>query len=876
MPILSRITGTIRSLIQKNTLDREFDAELESYVQLLADEMVRRGLSPEEALRKARIEVGASEYVKQRVREERLGAGLDTFLFDLRFALRSIRKSPGFTTIVVLILAIGIGSNTALFSTVNAVLLRNLPYAKPDRLVVGFKTIEGQIRGPVSRPDYYDFHDRNVSFEHFAMMGNFSSERVLLGGERPKLVNQGFASWNLFQTLGIHPVAGRGFVLEDEQIGESDSVLISHGFWQSQFGGSANAIGAPLRISDTAYTVVGVLPQGFRFLYDIDVWSLVDRQGPIDIQRDSHSMLVVGRLKPGVSIERAQGDVDVIAAALREEYPDTNDSKGLWLGDLHGAMVRNVSTNLVLLMATTVLVLLIACANVAGLLLARGQRRLPEMAMRASLGAPRSRLIRQLLIESLVTTVIAGAAGIGVAHLFQSLLLRLLSLGATGIDTPRFDGSAIAFATTISVVTALLVAIVPALRSTSAGPSRQLAAGTRVSEGLRGVRLRSGLVIGQVAISILLLIGSALLIRSLGQLLTVDLGFDSGNLLTARVQIQADDHTTAEERSLLFASLLERVRAMPGVESASAISRLPILNRGQDWPLWRTDQPRPAPTDTRFAMARWVAPEYFATIGIPLIRGRSISSEDRPDTARVVVLSESVARSLFGEEEAIGRQVGIGWEKEPWQVVGIVSDARINNITMEPYGAMYMSSAQAGATQLALAVRTSAEPMSLASPIRTLLHELDPNAVISGETTMDSILDSRLSGFRAVIVSLGLFSVIALTLTAIGLYGLLAYHISQRFREIGIRMALGAAPARLVRGYVGRGFVLIAGGLLLGLVCALPCSRLMADLLFEVEPFDPASYFGAFVFLAFIGFLACLLPSLRAIRVNPANLLRVD
>ena len=876
MPVLARIRSTFRSLFRKADLDAVLDAELASYLEMVAEEKIRQGLDPAEARRQARIELGGTEQVKGAVREQRVGSALDTLLFDLRFAWRGIRRNPGFALIVVLILAIGIGATTALFSTANAVLLRSVPFANPDELVVGLKTEEEQLAGPVSRPDYFDFRDRNRSFAQLASMGNFSFQELVVTGGRPELLKVGFATWNLFPALGVTPALGRFFSPNDEAVGGARVLVISHRLWLAKFGGAPDVVGRTIDFDGAAFEIVGVLPRGFRFLFDIDVWGLIDRQGPIDPQRDSHSLIMVGRLRPGVSREQAQTDVDGIAKALRDEFPATNDKKGVWLGDLHDYMVRNVSAGVIMLMATTALVLLIACGNVAGLLLARGQRRVPEMATRLALGAPRSRLVRQLVTESLALTLLAGTAGIGVAWMLQRVLLRLLPVGELGLDPPRIDATALVFALLVSVASGVLVAIVPAIRAASVSPTRHMVAGRRMSEGVRSTRLRSGLVVVQVAMSVLLLIGSGLLVRSLVRLATVDLGFDAENLLTTRVQVRQGDHPSAEECSQLFASLLEKIKAMPGVTSATAISKLPILNPWQDWPVWPAGQSRPLPSETRFAMARWVAPDYFRTMGIPLIRGRDISAADRPGSPRVVMLSESVGRDLFPGRDPIGQSVKIGWDEGPWQVIAVVGEARLNRIYDQPNGAMYMPAAQIGPTSLALAVKTRGDPMALVAPIREALRGLDPNAMLSQESTMSSVIDAQLSAFRVVMLSLGVFSAIALALTAVGLYGVLSFHVAQRAHEIGIRMALGAAPAALVRGFVARGFVLVGAGMVLGLLAGVPATRLLAGLLYEIGPWDPLSLAGALAFLAVVGLLACLLPAVRATRVDPASTLRAE
>jgi len=876
MAILKRVKSILQSLFRKEELDRDLDDELQSYLDLVTKEKMGKGMSPGEARRQARVELGGVEQVKESVREVRLGAGLETVFQDVRYGLRSLRKNAGFTLVAVLILAIGIGANTALFSTINTVLLRHIPFAEPERLVAGRKTRDGQMSGPVSRVDFFDYRELSRSFEDLAALGDFTTEQTITGGEEPELVQTGYVTWNLFPTLGVNPVAGRGFLPEEETQGGAASIIISYGLWQSRLGGSAEALGSTLNLDGSPYTVVGVMPRGFRFLFDVDLWRLVDRDGPFDPTRDSHSGLVVGRLKAGVSLEQAQSDIDSISRGLEQQYPDTNRGKGLLLADLQGYMVSNVRSSLLLLLATTVLLLAIACGNVAGLLLARGQRRVPEMAMRAALGAPRGRLIRQLLTESVILTVVAGIAGVALAVSFQELLLRLLPIGRVGIDRPAIDEGALLFALAVSVATGLVVGVVPALRGTALSPSRHLKAGTRTSEAAQSARLRAGLVVLQVAVSIVLLIGSGLLGRSLARLATVDLGFDPENVLTGRVRIQEGDYPTPVERSQFFTSLVEEIEALPGVVSATVASKMPILNPWQDWPVWHAEEPRPSSQDSTFAMARWVAPKYFETMRIPLLEGRDILETDVPDGPQVVVLSEMLVRVLFPDQDPLGRMVKIGWSDVPYEVVGVVGDARLNTLAGGLARAMYMSSAQAGFTAMQIAVRSSGDPNLLTAPIHRILRAKDPNIVFAAPATMASIIGSGLSDFRIVMMSVGLFSGIALALTAIGLYGVLAYHVSQRTNEIGIRLAVGASQATLLGMILRRGLALVGVGLALGVGAAFPVTLLIRQLLFETEPLDPATYVGSVFFLALVAGAASLLPAWRASRLNLVDVLRSE
>jgi putative ABC transport system permease protein len=474
----------------------------------------------------------------------------------------------------------------------------------------------------------------------------------------------------------------------------------------------------------------------------------------------------------------------------------------------------------------------------------------------------------------MILTMLAGVAGIAVAYLFQGLLLRLLPMGNTGIDPPTIDGAALTFALAISALTGLVVGVVPALRGTRVDPSQQLGGGARSSTGLYGTRLRSGLVVFQVAVSIVLLIGSGLLIRSLVHLTTVDLGFDPDNLLTGTIRIQSADYETPGERNQFFTSLLEEIEAQPGVVSATLINKLPILSAWQDWPVWPASQPRPSATDSFMAMARWVPPGYFETMKIPFLEGRDILDKDVPGSPQVVVLSEAVVRNLFFGQNPIGQMVKIGWSDEPYQVVGVVADARLNRLRNELDPALYMAAAQTGFTRLQVAVRTSGDPSLLLRPIQALLRDKDPNVVFANPAPMSSVINDALGDYRIVILSLGIFSTVALVLTAIGLYGVLAYHVSQRTNEIGIRLAMGASNTTLLGMILKRGLVLVGVGLLAGVMGASWASRLIQQLLYETPTFDPTTYAGAVSFLGLVALVACFLPAWRATRISPVDMLR--
>jgi len=875
MPLLPRIKSTLSVLFRKEELERDLDEELRSYLELLTDEKLREGMSPEQARRAAEAELGRIGRVKENVRERRVGMMIDTFLQDIRYALRTMRKNVGSTLVGILILATGIGASTALFTTIHTVLLSPIPFDEPESLVVGRKTRDGNIAGPVSRVDYLDYRELNQSFQDLAAITWSTQDRTMTGGDEAQLLRATYVTWNLFKTLRVDPIVGRSFLPEEESQGVGNVVVIDYGLWQSAFGGEPDAVGRTIHLDGAAYVIVGVMPRDFRFLFDVDVWHLMDRDVGIDDRRDSHSLLVVGRMKPGIGIEQASADGNAIAAGLARQYPETNEGKGLALTDLQEFMVQGVSLNLRLLMVTTVLVLLIACANVAGLLLAKGERRLPELAMRAALGASRSRLLRQLLTESVVLTFTAGFVGIGVAILLQSGLLRLLPIGSLGMDRPVVNTAALVFALLLSIVSGLMVGVVPALRGTASGPGRQLGSARLVSHKIGSRRLQSSYVVMQVAISIALLVGAGLLIRSLERLSSVDLGFSPRGLLTGRISIQDDAYPTATERSQFFASLLEEVKAQPSVSSAAFISKVPLRGLGTDWPVWPAEQPTPTSQESFLAMARWVSPGYFETIGIPLVRGREVASSDDENGTPVIVLSERTAETLFGESDPVGREVRIGFGPidQPIRVIGVARDARINGLRRAPDAAMYMSASQFGATSLDMVVRTSGDPNRLIGPVTSLVKQKSANVLFAEPLSMTSIVDQWQSGFRVVVVALSLFSALAVGLTVVGLYGVLAYHVSQRTNEMGIRLAIGASSRNLVGLVLKQGWMMVGPGVLLGFAGAYFVTLLIRPLLFVVAPLDTRTYVGAVALIAVVTTLAAFLPARKAARVNVVDVL---
>ncbi len=805
--------------------------------------------------------------------------GWSDILRDTRYSIRVLGKNPLFTGIAILTLALGIGANTAMFSIIDTVLLRPLPYKDSDRLVVGRKSFDGGITpgGPVSGYDWYDYREQSRSFESLAMMMWGPFRTTVTGGEEPERADLLYVSWDLFPMLQVSPIVGRQFREEEAVVGGPPVIMLSYGYWQRRYGGDSGVIGKTLTAASAPCTIIGVMPADFRFLADTDLWSLTYRDGRGADARRWHNLIVAGKLKPGVTITQAQQEMDMLSASLAEQYPDSNKGKSLLLTGLHDYMVEDSRTNLIILMATVVLVLLIACGNVAGLLLARGQSRLPEIAVRAAIGASRSRLIRQLLVESLILAAAAGFVGIMFATFLMRLILRLLPTGQSGILEPSLDPRVLLFTLLVSLTTGLVFGVLPALRSTAVDLSSQLRSGVRTTEDKGGSRLRAAMVAFQVAMSIFLLIGSGLLIRSLARQTQSDLGFRPEHLMVTEIQLPANTYPEPAMRRAFFHTLLESVRSLPFVESATLVNQLPIRDPGNDIYAWPIGQAPTSAQDTRSAFDRIVVPGYFKTMGIPLKMGRDLNGTDTAESPRVVVISSSMAEDLFPGADPVSRTIVIDMgERIEHRVIGVVEDVRMTSVRSDPYRTMYTSYLQRSGGRMRLAVRTSGEPLRVVPSIRQTLQRLDRNIPLAEPASMAEIVDRSISGFRIVTVSLGLFSAIALLLTAIGLYGVLAFWVGRRRFEFGIRMALGATAGNTIGMIMKRGFLLVGLGLLPGIGAAAFGSRIIRELLFEVEPLDLTSFLGATLFLVAVVALACLLPALRALRIDPAGALRAE
>ncbi len=803
---------------------------------------------------------------------------IQNLLNDINYALRVMKKRPWFTLTIIVTLAVGIGANTAMFSTLNAVMFRELPYHEPDRIVMGRSTFSGNIGPNVSGYDLYDYREQNRSFSSVAAITSMTTRHTILGEAEPDRVEGCYVTWDIFQTLGVDPVIGRHFTAEEGTAGGPTSVvMISYTYWQRRFGGAASAIGSSLLVDGNPHTIVGVMPADFWFLFDVEIWRPTWRDGPWAGGRQWHNFQVVARLVPGIEIEQAQADIDVICEQLAREYPDINENKGLLLTPVNDYFTEGWRTRIFLLMAALALVLLIACGNVAGLLLARGTTRLNEMAVRASLGATRGRLISQLLIESILSALAAGIAGILLALSLQGMMLRLMPLHDLGITGLSMDLRVLAFAFVLTLLTGLIFGIIPAWRGTPLNLGDHLKSGVRSTEAGGTTRLRNSLVAVQVALSVLLLVGAGLLIRSYARLSVVNPGFNAESLLTAELQLPVDTYADPARRYQVFNRIIEETEALPGVRAAGLISRLPLRDGGGDIYLWDADQPPVDPSEWQTAYARLVLPGYFEAMQIPVRSGRDIETADLSSGNPVVVINERLAETIFPEQNPIGKRLALGSaEGVNFEIIGVVGNTRISHLSSTPYRSMYFPYSLNPDTNMKIAVRATGNAAALVGPMREMLARIDRNIPLAEPRLMETIIAESLGTIRIITALLAVFAIVALFLTAIGLYGVLAYYVNSRRHEIGVRMALGADAARVITMIVKRGMVLVGIGLIVGIVGAIGTNRLLADLLYEVGIGDTATFAGVSVFLAVIALAACLLPSWRASKVDPVRALQVE
>jgi putative ABC transport system permease protein len=806
------------------------------------------------------------------------------FFQDLRYALRMVRKTPAFTAVVVLTLALGIGANTAIFSVVDTVLLRPLPYKESDRLVVVWEKPPKGTRNSVSAANFLDWRDQNKVFEQLVAVGvgNFN----LSGRDQPEQISGMRVSAGFFEMLAVQPALGRSFVPEDDRPGAQRVVVLSHALWERRFGADRKLIGEALTMDGEKHVVIGVMPAEFRFVTSPEMWTPLALD-PAKAARDFHYLIPVARLKAGVSLEQARAQMEGIARNIERAYPKSNQGWSVTIEPMQEALVAPIRQGVLVLFAAVGFVLLIGCVNVANLLLAKGAARQREIAVRASLGAGRGRLIRQLLTESVVLAVIGGGLGLLLTIWLLRLLSAVLPFFALMATAPlSVDVRVLLFALALSLATGLLFGLVPAYRASKPDLHETLKEAGRSSTGGSGShRLRGALVVAEVGLSLVLLISAGLMMRSLISLQQVKPGFRPENVLTMRLILPQSRYPTGERVRMFYRQMLEKVEALPGVRAAGLSGSLPLQGWSFGMPFEIEGHPPMVPAERPAAHFQMVSHGYFRTLGISLLKGREFSERDSETSPRVALVNETFVRRFLPKEEALGKRVRVetlisGQQQlgppVAWEIVGVIRDVKVSTLRSDGEPEIYVPCMQSTWPGCVLSVRTATEPMSMAQAVRAAVQSVDKDQPVTAVRTMEQIVSESVSGPRIRAYLIGAFAGIALVLAGMGIYGVISYAVAQRTHELGIRMALGARRGDLLRMVVGQGMLLTLIGLAIGLAGAFALTRLLSGLLFGVTATDPATFAGVSAVLAAVALAACYIPARRAARVDPMVALRYE
>ena len=803
---------------------------------------------------------------------------MQTFWKDLRYGARMLLKNPGFTSIAVITLALGIGANASIFSVVNAVLLRPLPFKEPERLIMIRETKIPQFpEFSVSPGNFLDWKRRNTVFERLVAISSPSFN--LIGTGDPEQISGMRVTEGFFAMLGAKPELGRDFLSEEDQPGRNNVVVLSHGFWHRRFGGDPKIIDQTITLSGRIYTVIGVMPATFSFGgSETALWTPMGFTSDDAQNHGGHFLSAIGQLKPGATLEQARSEMSAIAGQLAQEYPDANAGWNVKLLPLQEFIVRSVETALLVLLGAVAFVLLIACANVANLLLARAAGREKEIAIRTALGAGRARIVRQLLTESALLALAGGVAGLLLAKWGTDLLLKLAPQNLPRMSNVSLDGRALAFTAAVTLLTGLIFGLVPALQASKPNLTETIkdAGGRGSTEGGRRQFIRGSLVVLEMASALLLLVGAGLLIKSFWRLQRVDPGFNPNNALTASVSLPSRKYPEENQQSAFFQQLLEKVRALPGVQAAGASNVVPL---GGDYVLGFVIEGRPPlpPGAGQSTNYYAVSADYFKAMGIPLLRGRVFTEQDTRNSTRVAVISDSMAKRVFPNEDPIGKRIHVTNGPTVFrEIVGIVGDVKHYGLDQDTTLQTYEPYTQQPFSFMTLVVRTAGDPTNLTSAIRNQVLSIDKEQPVSGVRTLEQRVSTSIAQQRFSMLLLGVFAAVAMVLAAVGIYGVLSYAAAQRTHEIGIRMALGARAGDVLKMVIGHGMKLALAGVALGSGAALAVTQLMKRLLFGVTAADPMTYIVIALSLTLVALFACWIPARRAAKVDPMVALRVE
>jgi predicted permease len=868
------------------SIERDVDEEMRFHLQMRIEDLMRQGKSLEDAESIATREYGDMSAARSELssidrRSARRGAWrewFESFGQDIRFGFRGLRARPGFAITVLLTLALGIGANAAIFSVVDAVLLRPLPFSKPDRLVHLWETFESKVdsRSEASYPDYLDWRTRNRVFTDLA---GYHGAGFLLGSHQATPVGGAKATANFFDVLGVRPIVGRAFLAGEDAIGAPRVALLSYGLWEREFGRDPNVAGKTVTLDGAPYTIIGVLPSDFRFtrVGGAEVWTPIDRNARFREQRGNHWLNTVGRLRDGQTIERARENMSAIMRDLAKEYPPSNSGRDASVIPLRDELIGSVKPVILVLYAAVAVVLLVACANVANLLLMRGADRQREIAVRVALGAGQRRLIRQLLTESLLLAVAGGALGLVLAQFGTRALVGVIPQGTLrtlpGLSGVGVDVRVALYAMAVSLVAGIGFGIAPALRSTNPAVNDALKHGSRGSSS--GGTLRDGLVAAEIALTVILVSGAALFGRSLIKLLAIEPGFQVEHLATTVILLPRAAYADSSSQTMFYARLAERARAIPGVQDVGFTTKLP-LDFGNSLGFEIGGRPPSPPGKNPSASYRSVTTGYFKTLGIPVVSGRSFSLQDDVKAPFVGVVNRALAQAYFENQNPVGQTLLLG--KTPLQIIGVVGDVPIGKIEDKIPPTLYLSFDQNPQQVMFLAMRTARDDAAVTSELRRVLRELAPDAGMNNVRTMEELLRESQSVFmrRFPLLLVGTFAATALVLAIIGIYGVVSYSVAQRSREMGIRLALGAQPRTLVALVIRHAIWMAAIGVTLGIAATIMLGAFADKLLYGVRSSDPLTYVSVAIVLAIVAVCATISPARRATRVDPALALRSD
>jgi putative ABC transport system permease protein len=885
--LLLQIWRRLTFYVRRDRFDRELEEEMRFHMEMKAQENAEAGMEPLEARYAAGRQFGNRTLLGEVSREMWGVRSIETLFQDLRYGVRMLLKNPGFALIAVFTLALGIGANTAIFSVINSVLLKPLPYREPDRI---FQVLRRYPSGPsttVSTTKFSFYRQHNQTFEWLAACDTFGVGINLLAGDEAHFVSGLRVSADFFPVLGINPLLGRTFTAAEGQPGGARVIVISNSLWQRLFNGDRQVVGRIVSLGGESHTVVGVMPPGFQTRHSAEIW--MPLRAVFDAANKSNDHMMLGRSKPGVTPEQAQADMDRVRTLMRKDYPDHVDENEMTaVVRYKDRLVGDTKQPLLLLLGAVGFVLLIACANVANLLLSRAAARSREMSVRAALGAGRFRLTRQLLTESLLLAGAGAALGLLLAHFGLKSLLTLVPDSLPRASEIRIDLPALLFTLGIAAAAGIVFGLAPALDAGRLNLANALREGSsRTSGAASTARLRNLLVVSEIALSIVLLIGAALLIRTFANLRNENLGFDPHNVLTLRVSLSGPHYLTTAETEKFFRQVFERLRQIPGVESAAYVTALPI-EFSPDLPFHIEGRRENA---SGSAIYKHVSPDFFRTMSVPLRQGRQLEERDSGDAPGAVIINESLARQFFPTESPIGQRITVGgnlstaFADRPREIIGVIGDFREESVDLPPVPAAYIPLAQrpdrltrfvntlGGAT---FVIKTRQNPLSLEYDVRAAVRAVDGTQAISNLRTMEDVLSWALARRQFNMLLLSVFASLALLLSSIGIYGVMSYSVQQRTNEIGIRMALGAQARDVLWLIIRQGLALTMMGVMLGLVVALALTRLMKTLLFGLSATDPLTFTVIALLLTFVALLACWIPARRATKIDPMIALRCE